>query len=113
MNVGKWMAGILVFSFVVDVFDGSYPKLHFVGVAATLFVMALIIHHLVKPYGQKQVCNVVMWATFFNLIDELFFDPTSLGINDYICVAILISLSAYRYKKYKNELAERNKGKLR
>lgn len=65
----------------------------------------------------KRACNVddrfhslLLWAEIAlgaavsNLLDEMFFDPTKLGINEYISFALIIAYTIYNDKRRKNSV---------
>jgi len=38
----------------------------------------------------KNIANICFWIAVSNLIDEIFFDPTAFGINEYLFAAVII-----------------------
>lgn len=100
-HTGILLAAFLILNIIVDYYDGKYQSVYFIGVAISFVIFSFIAWVNEKSYGNKQVALVAMWACIFNLFDELLFNPTATGVNDYICLAILVVVSLYRYKKYK------------
>lgn len=38
----------------------------------------------------KNIANVCFWLSINNLLDEIFFNPTAIGINEYLFAVIII-----------------------
>jgi hypothetical membrane protein len=46
----------------------------------------------------KKIANVCFWLSVSNLLDEIFFDPTAIGINEYV-FAVIIIIWQWKFRK--------------
>jgi len=71
------------------------PRIYEIGTALTILFLILAIHiSAIKPFSIFSLAFVVI--AFSNLADEIFFDPTSFDINEYIAAAIIFVIVIFR-----------------
>ena len=59
--------------------------------AVGIFLAFLLIKSLCESRKDlKNITNVCLWLSVSNLLDEIFFDPTSIGINEYVFAMVII-----------------------
>lgn len=106
-----FICAILSYSFwshIKETFDLSifYPTvaLCFLGYTFVIYEFVRIAYKT-----DKKLSNFLAWAevvlatTFSNVIDELFFDPTKLELNEYISFVIIILIAVFNEYKRKKQ----------
>lgn len=85
--------GILLSVVLVNVLAMHLHYLHkdifFIGNAFSWFLMTVLVYRLSTGI-LKTISLGVIFLTLSNLIDELFFDPTVIGYNEYALLLLLI-----------------------
>lgn len=88
-------------------------KIYFIGEAICWVLAALAIKILTKDYNLKVrlISHILFWYMCSGLIDELFFDPTDYGINDYLFIVLMSIFCIYKYYKlsHNEKFSGRNK----
>jgi hypothetical protein len=93
--------GVLKEQFGIRVF---YP-----GIALSFVGYTYVIHQLIKLMQCEKkkkrnlliISNIIFLTTVNNLLDELFFNPTVISINEYMGFFVIIVVTIYNY--YKDE----------
>ena len=67
-----------------------------------VFLLLLIVKTIKLTKRQNIVFEAVFWCSVSNLLDELFFDPLHLGINECIFVVFIIIRTLYKIYKLNN-----------
>ena len=66
-----------------------------------------VVYYLIKQkYNEKGsflilLTRIIYLTTINNLVDEIFFDPTRISINEYVGFAFLVIFTCYNYLKKK------------
>lgn len=69
-----------VISILTYLFWSKFPKgFFYIGNAIFIFMLCLVIYLKNK---EKFICFFLLCISISNLVDELFFDPTKLGLNE-------------------------------
>lgn len=69
-----------------------------------VFLLLLIVKTIKLTKRQNIVFEAVFWCAISNLLDELFFDPLHITINEYIFATWIISRTLYKIYKLNNTL---------
>lgn len=77
-----------------------YPGIAFGFVGYAYCICSLLKYIEEREYCKKLssmifVSKIILIATINNLLDEIFFDPTKLGINEYLAFVILIIITYF------------------
>ena len=89
---------LLIATIVTAISAYNIPHAYYVGIAVTFLLMAIIIRlnvDLVK------IGNTIVVLTLSNLLDELFFTPQKLGINE-ILISVMLLLYLTPYDKFRD-----------
>lgn len=83
--------------------------LAYVGYIYVIYEFSRIFYKTNKKYSDLLTwAEVAIGAAISNLADELFFNPTELGVNEYIGFALVILIAAYN--DFKRKKQNRNGG---
>ena len=75
--------------------------LWFIGNAQFIFVLVCYIHKTVETERQRFISRTFVFIALNALIDELFGDPTKIGITEYL---IATAYAVYQFAKWRNGL---------
>lgn len=76
--------------------------LAYVGYVYVIYEFSRLAYKTNKKFGSLLTwCEIALGASLANLMDELFFDPTKLDINEYIGFALIIIIAIYNDRKRK------------
>lgn len=75
----------------------------YVGYIYVIYEFTRILYRTEKKYSNLLTwAEVALGAAISNLMDELFFDPTKLGVNEYIGFTVIVVIAIYNdYKRKK------------
>ena len=76
-------------------FQIFYKGLAIVFVLSAILIRADSVKH--SPY--RYLCDLWLWLTINNLIDEFFFDPRKVGLNEYLFAAAVVIHAIIKIKK--------------
>ena len=100
-NLIKLAVIVFIASFLLwqPLYDWFAFKTYYCGTALTIFIMALLIF----IYNKGFFAFILLTLSLNNFLDELFFDPTKLQINELLILPISIALWMI-YKKFITKL---------
>lgn len=82
-----------------------WPGAFYHGIAASFLLIFIFLRRISKkePFLHA-TATILMWLALNNVLDEIFFDPRTFGINEYIVAAIVIFIT-YRkvWKEWKTK----------
>jgi len=85
-----WVVSYNIWQFTDD-------SVYFIGTAQLVMVCSFIIHK--RTAGINHIISrVFLFLSFNNLIDEIFFDPTRLELNEFTMFALFLIYSAWKWK---------------
>lgn len=95
-------------------------RIFYPGIALSFVGYTYIIHQLIKRLTiekgyRKHILifsNVIFLTTVNNLLDEIFFNPTVISINEYMGFIVIIVVTIYNYNKNERNDSSRKKGLL-
>jgi hypothetical protein len=90
---------LLVALLVISIVCRNYEPAYFVG-DALCWVIALQIIVLNTAGKQKIIAQGILLLTVSNLLDEVIFDPTTTGINEWVFFALVAIWSIKRFYKH-------------
>jgi len=75
-----------------------FPKhFYYISESVLIFVVSLYLYSYIKNF-----CTFLIFGlSINNLLDELFFNPLVLGINEIVFAIVLILISVFRYVRRK------------
>lgn len=76
-------------------FDDAY----FICDAIAKLLVTLALYRLIDKhyYYHKIVASILLASALSNLIDEVFFDPTKISLNEYVFVLTIAIYTTYQY----------------
>lgn len=83
----------------------GYDDVYFIADAAAKTLLLFAFYRFVDKslLLLKSVLLVLTFASLSNLFDEVFFDPCSLQVNEYVFI-LIVMLITFRYAKLSNRL---------
>lgn len=81
-------------------FPPEYEIVYFVGQALS-FVLLLIALLYLTTGIPKIVCQFVLWLAISNLLDEMFFDPLKLGLNELCFTIFIVGWTIVKLRKWR------------
>lgn len=87
----------------------SNEKMYFIGQALSYVLILLAGYFRTKDKVVDIVFELTLWLAVSNLMDELFFDPIHLGINEIIFAILMIIYAIQQYKQYKRTTLDYNR----
>ena len=85
--IGSIVAMVLGYNFYKFFWDGFFYHCMAIGVFLSFTLIKSLTHNRKDLSG---IANVCFWLSVSNLVDEFFFNPTAIGINEYIFAVIII-----------------------
>ncbi len=96
---GIWTGGRPPHSIISDAFDGIVFKIFFTTNAFLWLYAFCFIHELTITRNGKAISSLCIWMSAYRVIDELFFDPTAPGLNDYLFFVLFCIIAYLKYQK--------------
>ena len=101
-KAGKWLVVAALFVWVGAynlwwVLD--YPDIYDIGTAITIFLLILSIH-LSAQGGYRYFSLAFTCLAASNVVDEVFFDPTLIDLNEYIAGTFILISVIWLYLKH-------------
>ena len=102
MNRDSWILSISLCIWLItyNIWQFTVPNVYYVGTAQMILVASWLIHKTTNGIHHV-VSRMFLFLAFNNLVDELFFDPTSVEWNEFTMVFfyLLYSLRSWRNMK--------------
>lgn len=95
LMLAAMLAWLIGYSVAPLGFDSAYFICDAIAkLCVTLSLYTLLNNH---DFTVKLTATVLMASAFSNLIDELFFDPTAISVNEYVFVLLIALYTIYHY----------------
>ena len=98
------LAGMIFWLFAYNAWHFIGTSLYYYGTALIVLVSSIIINHNAKEGFPKLISSIFLFISLNNFIDELFFNPQTVDINEYVMSLIYITyLCKTHYTKYSKD----------
>lgn len=108
MNSPKFWLILLITAIVVwvvsfNIWPFAWKGAFYQGNALHLLLLYFYTWQREKERWNKTVLGIGFWFAVNNILDELFFDPTTFGINEYLYAVLVIIISLIQARKQDGE----------